>query len=94
LTDNAASDLASLSNLTYLDITNNQLSGESVKQLNRLDKVSHLYLMSNKLSKDGIIEIMRNMKSLQFLDVRFNVWQNEEKEEIRKAKHDKLEVFC
>jgi hypothetical protein len=94
LTDNAASDLASLSNLTYLDITNNQLSGESVNELNRLEKVSHLYLMSNKLSKDGIIEIMRNMKSLQFLDVRFNVWQNEEKEEIRKAKHDKLEVFC
>ncbi len=65
-----------------------------MKELKGLEKVSHLYLMSNKLSKDGIIEIMRNMKSLQFLDVRFNVWENEEKEEIRKAKHDKLEVFC
>ena len=34
------------------------------------------------------------MKSLQFLDVRFNVWQAEEKDEIKKVKGEKLEVFC
>jgi hypothetical protein len=50
--------------------------------------------MSNKLSKDGIIEIIKSMNSLQFLDVRFNVWQVEEKDEIKRAKSDRLEVFC
>ena len=50
--------------------------------------------MSNKLSKDGIVDIIKSMKSLQFLDVRFNVFQAEEKEEIKKVKGEKLEVFC
>jgi hypothetical protein len=50
--------------------------------------------MSNKLSKDGIIEMIKSMNNLQFLDVRFNVWQGEEKDEIKRAKSDRMEVFC
>jgi hypothetical protein len=34
------------------------------------------------------------MKNIQFLDVRFNVWNAEEKEEIKQAKHEKMEILC
>ncbi len=50
--------------------------------------------MSNKLSKEGIIKLLKESKSLQFLDVRFNVWTNEEKESIRLAKNEDVQLFC
>ncbi len=50
--------------------------------------------MSNKLNKEGIIMLLKESKSLQFLDVRFNVWTNEEKEEIKLAKTENVQLFC
>lgn len=37
--------------------------------------------------------ILRESKGLQFLDVRFNLWDGKEKEEVKEGR-GKVEVFC
>jgi hypothetical protein len=50
--------------------------------------------MSNKLSKQAIIGLIRECKGLLVLEVRFNVWDQQEKEEIRGEKRLGMELLC
>lgn len=50
--------------------------------------------MSNKLSRQAIIALIRECKGLLVLEVRFNVWDQQEKDYIRKEKREGMELLC
>lgn len=94
LTDHAASLLPKFENLFYLDITNNQLTDEGTKDIGRLKKLTHLYIGWNKVTHIGARWLIKDLTSLQALDLRFNAVDKEEKEKIKSDKPNKLQLFC
>ena len=83
-----------MASLTYLDITNNFLTDESVPNILQLVKLTHLYLMSNQLTIDGAKAFIQELPNLKTLDLRFNKLTTEQKEELRAEKPEALQLFC
>ena len=83
-----------MASLTYLDITNNFLTDESVPNILQLVKLTHLYLMSNQLTIDGAKVPIQKLPNLKTLDLRFNKLTTEQKEELRAEKPEALQLFC
>ena len=64
-------ELAGLSNLERLDLSNNQLSGEIPPEVGNLSKLTHLSLPGNQLSGQIPPELDK-LTRLQFLDLEEN----------------------
>lgn len=65
--------------MLYLDITNNSLTDEGAKDITELKKLTHLYIGWNKLTGLGVRWIMKDLKFLEALDVRFNTIDKDDK---------------
>jgi Leucine-rich repeat (LRR) protein len=71
--------------LTYLDLTNNQISDIGVVDLLGLLKLTHLYLMSNRITLKSVLNLFELSKLIVF-DVRFNLNNALDKETARSNK--------
>ena len=56
-----------------MDLTTNGVTDEGVPFLLGLKKLTHLYLMSNRVTEKTIPDLFGELKNLEVLDVRFNI---------------------
>ena len=86
ITDASMHYLAQLENLFYLDLTTNLVTDEGAKQLMVLVKLTHFYLMSNRVTEGTVMLAYESLKKLEVLDVRFNINEQSKKEYLRGLK--------
>ena len=53
-----------LVNLLYLDLTTNQVTDEGVRSLLDLKKLTHLYMMTNRLTEDSVHMVYGGLPTL------------------------------
>jgi hypothetical protein len=53
-----------------------------------------LYIGWNKLTYLGVRWLIKDLNSLEALDARLNVLNNDDKEKVRGERPDKLQLFC
>ena len=80
--------------LVYLDLTTNQITDKGVSSLLCLTKLTHLYMMANRVTADEVYRMFQQLKCLEVLDVRFNVQEQDKKDAMRANKPEKLHFFC
>ena len=83
-----------LSQLTYLDLTTNLVTDEGAGRLLGLGKLTHLYLMANRISQQIVPRIFKSLEGLEVLDIRFTINDTAVKDSLRSAKPPKLQLFC
>jgi len=77
-----------------LDLTTNLVTDEGVRSLLELKKLTHLYLMSNRLTEASVFMVYASLPLVVVLDVRFNINDPTKKEEVRAKKPVKMQLFC
>lgn len=83
-----------LTQLSYLDLTTNQITDLGAVHLLELKKLTHLYLMSNQVTDQTVYKMFQTLNALEVLDVRFNIQDPPTKDALKANRPGTLQLFC
>ena len=69
------------------------MTDKGAETLLGLKKLTHLYLMANRVTQHIVPLVFQAMESLEVLDVRFVINDAAVKESLRNSKPEKLQLF-